>query len=256
MAQPYTYIPYKTAAGLKLIMADVDGTLIDSGNDIDGKVIEAVHLLEEHGILCGLVSGRTVRMLEEVAGILSCHGPIIAENGGVARLKPGGEFLDLSYSRKAALDTLAELKKQFPGRIVERYDNSERSIDIVFRPQDVSVEELHRFLGESQLLDSGYICHLMQKGISKGVTLSRILVEIGSGKITPAEVMVFGDSPTDLSLFQMFGHNVLIPNYRIDEDAKSLLINSASYVSSSQAGAGFAEAAFHILNMLQYRHSL
>ena len=250
MARLYTQLPHELACRLKLVMADVDGTLTDSGNDIDEKVIEAVRLIEERNIPVGLVSGRTVRMLEEVACILSCHGPIIAENGGAAKLKPGDTLIDLGYSRKPALDTLARLKEAFPGRIKERYDNSERLIDIVFRPEGVTIEDLYRVAGETQMLDSGYICHLMQKGISKGNTLLRILSNTCKGVISREDVLVIGDSLTDLSLFQMFPHSVLIPNYRMDEYTKSLLLDSASYVSSSQAGEGFAETAFHILEVI------
>ena len=230
-------------------MADVDGTLTDSGNDIIDEVKDAVHLLEEQGILVGLVSGRTVRMLEEVAQIVKCHGPIIAENGGVAKLKPGGKLIDLGYTRRPALNALSWLKNRYPGCIRERYDNSERIIDIVFRTEGIEIGEIDGLPDDVQLLDSGYICHLMQQGISKGTTLMNILSVITDGSLTPEDTLVIGDSLTDLSLFELFPHSVLVPNYRMDESSRKLLKHTVSYISDSEAGAGFAKTAFHILKL-------
>ncbi len=250
MALSFRQITAHTANRLKLVMADVDGTLTDSGNDIIESVREAVTRLERRGILVGLVSGRTVRMLEELALILDCHGPIIAENGGIARESPQGPYIELGYSRKPALDALSLLKRDFPGRIKERYDNNERFVDIVFHPQGVGTEEIKTMLSGVQLLDSGYICHLMQEGISKGRTLLRLMDETGGGELSEEDVLVVGDSLTDISLFELFPHSVLIPNYRMDKSSREILECKARYISVSQAGEGFSEVAFHILDTL------
>ncbi len=198
----------------------------------------------------GLVSGRTIQRLESLAYTLGIGGPLIAENGGVAKLTPDAEFVDLGYSRQSAIKALEKLKAQFPNSIREREDNKDRLIDIVFWPQDIESEELVRHLGDAQLLDSGYILHLMQKGISKGRTLMRLLAHIGDGILSPTEVLVVGDSTTDLSLFELFPHSVLIPNPGLPIAQRIKLGKAAKYVSDRSFGEGFAEVAFHMLNAL------
>lgn len=230
-------------------MADVDGTLTPGREPVSPAVIEATRLLEKHGIIVGLVSGRTLPMLESLANVLGISGPIIAENGAVARTSADGEFIDLGYSRQPAIEALKKLKALFPDSIKEREDNKDRLVDIVFWLTRIETEELSRHLDDTQLLDSGYILHLMQNGISKGKTLMRLLEETGEGTLTPLQVMVFGDSSTDLSLFELFPHSVLIPNPRLPFEHRQILEKAASFTSDLPFGDGFAEVAFHLINI-------
>jgi len=229
-------------------MTDVDGTLTAGGDHLSADIFRAIRCFEDAGIMVGLVSGRTLFGLESLALALGISGPIIAENGGVARLKIGGELVDLGYSRPPAAKALERLKRLFPGAIVEREDNKDRSVDIVFRALGINTEELANHLEDVEFLDSGYILHLMQKGISKGRTLMKLLPEIGDGTLSAPEVMVFGDSLTDLSLFEMFPSSVLIVNPRFSPGHREMLGNATRYTSEKPFGEGFAEVAFHILN--------
>jgi HAD superfamily hydrolase (TIGR01484 family) len=247
MTRSYRNIDSQLAYQIRLVMADVDGTLIASGDLLSPVVFKAIRGFEEVGITVGLVSGRTLPGLESMALELETSGPIIAENGGVAKLQVGGEAVDLGYSRQPAIKALEELKKLFPGAIEEREDNKYRSVDIVFKALGIDTEELREHLKGVELLDSGYIFHLMQKGVSKGKTLMKLLPEIGDGTLSATEVMVFGDSLTDLSLFEMFPHSVLIVNPRLSSEHRGTLRNAAGYTSELPFGEGFAEVAFHIL---------
>jgi len=230
-------------------MADVDGTLTPGGDVTNPAVLEAIRRLKEYGIIVGLVSGRTLPMLESLARDLGIIGPIIAENGGVAKMKVSGELVDLGYSRKPALKALKKLRRQFPGAIKEREDNKDRLVDVVFWSRGIETEELSRHLEDTQLLDSGYILHLMQKGISKGITLMRLLEDIGEVSLLSTEVMVFGDSTTDVSLFELFPHSVLIANPKLPMEQRQVMQKSAKYASDLPFGDGFAEVALHILNV-------
>jgi phosphoglycolate phosphatase (TIGR01487 family) len=250
MAQSYRHITPELARQIGLAMADVDGTLTPEGDSISSIVIEAVRRLEQHGITVGLVSGRTLPRLESLALKLDISGPIIAENGGVAKLKKHGKLLELGYSRQPALKALEKLKTQFPNHIKERDDNRDRLVDIVFWSLGIQPEELRSHLEDAQLLDSGYILHLMQNGVSKGETLMRLLGEIGDGGLSPAEVIVFGDSTTDLSLFQLFPTSVLITNPRLSIEQRQMLKEVAQYMSELPYGEGFAEVALYIVDAL------
>ncbi len=168
----------------------------------------------------------------------------------MAKIKVGGELLDLGYSRQPALKALKKLKDLFPDRIVEREDNRDRLVDVVFWSQGVQSGELRSHLEEVQLLNSVYILHLMQEGISKGKTLLGLLGRIGAERLSPAEVLVIGDSTTDQSLFELFPYSVLIPNPRLSLEEREQLQNAALFVSDHQYGEGFAEVARHILDLL------
>jgi len=247
MNKSYEQITPELARQIRLVMTDVDGTLVSSGDSISPAVAGAISHLQEQGISVGFVSGRTLPELVSMALHLGINGPIIAENGGVARLSASGELVDLGYSRQPAFEALEKLRELFPDAISEREDNKDRTVDVVIRSQGVTPEELRRHLGGTQLLDSGYILHLMQEGISKGKTLLRLLEEMEGGSLSPKEVMVIGDSLTDISLFEMFPYSVLVINPRLPAEQREMMRERARYVSSLPFDEGFVEVASHIV---------
>ncbi len=258
MPLSYRDIPPELARRTRLLMTDVDGTLTAGDGSIDPSVPGAVRRLEDAGIAVGLVSGRALPRLDALAGRLAASGPIIAENGGVARTAPGSDLIDLGYSRQPSLDALELLKSLYAGRIRERADNAVRLIDVVFWADGVTTDELREHTGDVQVLDSGYILHLMPPSISKGATLLHILDDIGEigdtadiadGGLSPEDVMVFGDSATDLSLFEIFANSVLIPNPLLDHELTVAIEKAAGYTSESPAGTGFSEVAGYIADL-------
>jgi len=230
-------------------MTDVDGTMISDGDSVNSAVSRAIRCLEKQGIIVGLVSGRTLPELESLARDSGITGPIIAENGGVAKLKVNGGLADLGYSRQPALEALEKLKALYPNAIEEREDNRDRLIDVVIWARGVEVAELRKHLGNTQLVDSGYILHLMQEGIGKGGTLMRLLEELSDGSLSSANVMVFGDSATDTSLFELFPHSVLVTNPRLPAQQREGLKEIAKYVSDLPVEQGFVEVVSHIINV-------
>jgi hydroxymethylpyrimidine pyrophosphatase-like HAD family hydrolase len=248
MVKSYQGLTRETAKRIKLIMADVDGTLNTGGDQVSPAVSDAIHQLQKSDIVVGLVSGRTDPMLKAMAADLEIGGPLIAENGAVARLTPHGNLVDLGYSRQPALKGLEKLKACYPGMIWEREDNQERMIDLVFRADGITPDEIKRCVEDAQVLDSTYILHIMQKGIDKGKTLKRLLGQMDGATIKPDEVLVIGDSMTDLSLFKLFPESVLVPNPDIPEADRKILRNTARYTSDRGAGEGFVDVALHIIH--------
>ncbi len=248
MVESFRNINFELAKKIKLIMTDVDGTLLATGDHPDAETRNALKTLQKNGITIGLVSGRTLSKLESTARELDLNGPIIAENGAIAKISPGAELMELGYSRQPAIDALNKIKKLYPRAIREREDNAERYIDIVVWADGVSLEEIRENIKPTQLLDSGYILHLMQEGINKGNTLVRVLEEMK--QYSRNEVMVFGDSVTDVSLFELFPNNVLIINPRLPDGQAEVMAKKAAYMSEKQYGDGFTETARHIVNLL------
>ncbi len=243
MSLSYQHITPARVRQTKLLMTDVDGTLTSADDTISPAVFETALRLEELGIIVGLVSGRTLPGLESLAHRLHISGPIIAENGAIARRKVGGELIELGYSQKPSIEALEKLMLLYPGSIRGREDNAERLVDQVFYADNVPREALIQHLEDVQIVDSGYIMHLMPAGISKGNTLLELLGSVGHDGVSPEEVMVFGDSATDLSLFELFPHSVLIPNPRLAPEPTDDVQRAATYIAGIPFGEGFVQVA-------------
>ena len=249
MPQSYQRISPQLARQIKLIITDVDGTITGGGNYISSAVSRAIYRLQEHNIIVGFASGRTLPELESLAHELGITGPIIAENGGVAKLSVNDELVDLGYSRQPALEALIKLKTLYPNAIREREDNKDRLIDVVIWSCGIEVPELRRHLVQTQLLDSGYILHLMQEGISKGRTLLKLLDTVAGENLTNTDVMVLGDSTTDVSLFKLFPHCVFITNPKLTAPQWHGLKKIARYASNLPVEEGFVEVISHIISV-------
>jgi hydroxymethylpyrimidine pyrophosphatase-like HAD family hydrolase len=247
MPKSYLQITPELARRIKLVVADVDGTLLSDGDEVSPAVARAIRALEQCGIMVGFDSGRPLTRLEPLAASLNTGGPVIAENGCVAKLQRGRGLYDLGYSRQPALQALNKFKADFPQVIREAFDYKDRLIDVGFFADGVPHEELLKRMEGVQLLDSGYMLHMIQDGVSKGKTLKRILSLISDGQIHPDEVMVFGDSATDISLFTEFKNSVLIINPRLTKPQTAEIRQHAKFQSKLAFGDGFVEVVAHIL---------
>jgi len=185
--------------------------------------------------------------LQSLAERARLSGPVIAENGGIAKLTMDGHLVGLGYSRQPAREAFEKLQSLYPGAIEETADDQFRLVDLGITSRGVGAEELRSHLEGVQLLDSGYMLHLLQDGVSKGRTLARLLEKLGDGRLSPDNVMVFGDSTTDLSMFELFPHSVLIANPRLPVEQRERMGEAAEYVSDMPMGEGFAEVARHIV---------
>jgi len=247
MVKSYLKITQNLARKIRLVIADVDGTLLCDGDEVSPEVAQAIRAMERCGMMVGLDSGRPLTRMEPLAISLNMSGPLIAENGCVAKLTTDSGLFDLGYSRTPALNTLNKFKADFNEAIREAQDIKDRMIDVGFFADGVPHEELYKRLEGVQLLDSGYMLHLIQEGVSKGKSLRRILGLIGDGTILPREVMVFGDSSTDLSLFTEFENSVLIINPRLAKQQTVEIRKYAKFQSELPFGEGFTEVVSHIL---------
>ena len=243
MTKSFLKITPKLARQIRLVIADVDGTLLCDGDIVSESVAKSIRSLERCGIMVGFDSGRPLTRLEPLANSLKTSGPVIAENGCVAKLTKESSLYDLGYSRQPALQILNQFKAEFKSAIREAPDFKDRMIDVGFFADNIPLEKLTKELRGVQLLDSGYMLHMIQEGVSKGKSLQRILGLIGDGTIQPKEVMVFGDSATDISLFTEFENSVLILNPRLTKPQTDCLRGLPKFQSSLSFGEGFVEVA-------------
>jgi Cof subfamily protein (haloacid dehalogenase superfamily) len=71
------------APAVKLLLADVDGTLVTQQKVLTKRAIEAVHKLHDAGILFAITSGRPPRGMAMLIDPLDIQTPIAAFNGGL-----------------------------------------------------------------------------------------------------------------------------------------------------------------------------
>jgi Cof subfamily protein (haloacid dehalogenase superfamily) len=72
-----------TADAVRLLLADIDGTLVTPDKVLTGRAVEAVRRLGEAGILFAITSGRPPRGMSMLIEPLDIKTPIAAFNGGL-----------------------------------------------------------------------------------------------------------------------------------------------------------------------------
>ena len=68
---------------IKLLLADVDGTLVTKDKVLTDQAIAAVHAMHEAGIALALTSGRPPRGMQKLVAPLHLVTPVAGFNGGV-----------------------------------------------------------------------------------------------------------------------------------------------------------------------------
>ncbi len=71
------------AGGIRLLVADVDGTLVTQDKVLTRRAVAAVGELREAGILFALTSGRPPRGMQMLVAPLELETPLAAFNGGL-----------------------------------------------------------------------------------------------------------------------------------------------------------------------------
>ena len=72
-----------TQATVKLLLADVDGTLVTQDKELTPRATEAVRKLDEAGVMFAITSGRPPRGMAMLIEPLNLRTPIAAFNGGL-----------------------------------------------------------------------------------------------------------------------------------------------------------------------------
>src|SRR5689334_13592058 len=70
-------------SSIRLLLADVDGTLVDHNKALTDRAMAAVRMLEDAGILFAVTSGRPPRGMSMLVEPLNITTPMSAFNGGL-----------------------------------------------------------------------------------------------------------------------------------------------------------------------------
>ena len=221
---------------IKLIVSDMDGTLLDDGKNIDGEIYNLLPKLKESGIRFVVASGRQYPSLkthfhEHIKDVV-----VIAENGAFV-VEDGKELVVEPMAQKDVahcLDRIFTLKGVEP-LLCSKYCSYTRSPelleylssplfhyemrlaeDLFHVEEDVIKVSMISHEGESAescyeklrpLLDEGLDLVISgdacldtgRKGVTKGTAVSALQKMWG---ISPEETMVFGDQFNDVEMLK------------------------------------------------------
>ena len=97
-----------TATRIRLLLADVDGTLVTQDKLLTDRAIAAVHHLHDAGVLSAITSGRPPRGMAMLVKPLSLQTPIAAFNGGLI-VGPDMEVIEQRVIPQDLVVPIAEL---------------------------------------------------------------------------------------------------------------------------------------------------
>jgi Cof subfamily protein (haloacid dehalogenase superfamily) len=231
---------------IKLLLSDVDGTLVRPDKSLAPSTVDAVHALHDAGITFAVTSGRPPRGLEMLIAPLALAAPIAGFNGGlivepdhdvleerllpdevVERAIPLAEAHDLSVWVYSGEDWLVRDADgphvereshtvQFPPTVVEGFDEARRVAKIVGVSDDfdaVATAEAaaHEELGAdvSASRSQPYYLDLTHPQANKGC-VAQFLSERFA--LSTDEIATIGDMPNDVLMFAHSGLSIAMGN--------------------------------------------
>lgn len=78
---------------IRLVVSDLDGTLLNEKKEISARALAAVADLRRHGVLFTVCTGREYAMLGHYARQLQPTAPMVCNNGGEVVCYPSGEVI-------------------------------------------------------------------------------------------------------------------------------------------------------------------
>lgn len=260
-----------TRSGVRLVVADVDGTLVTPDKILTPHARAAVRHVIEAGIAFTITSSRPPLGMKMLIDDLQLREPITAFNGGLV-LRP-----DLSVIRehlvpraavtsvidilsKATLDVWIytgtdwrvrsrhaphvvreESTVKFAPTVVARFDDVfDRVVKIVGVSDDREamtrcVTEVQQVCGHqvSAALSQPYYLDVTHPQANKGEVIAALSALLA---IPVAQIATIGDMPTDVLMFERSGVSIAMANASADVQ------RAARYVTASNTEEGFALA--------------
>lgn len=256
---------------IKLVVCDLDGTLLDKNESLSEEIIQVIHKVEEHGVPVTFATGRLQYMIEEYANAINLKHPVVSCNGAI--LYHGNEILSenayqikplrglierademgmtIVYSIKGKEYILRETnwvlqKRAAFNRYHDIYFMTENDwdtmlvdkVNIVDEVRDGRVLELHQF--SNDLEGSCTISHYGNIGmeiVGMDITKASGLEELSKIMNIPvSQMMAIGDSENDNAMLKSAGLGVAVGN------AMPSTKESADYICEQNGADGVTEA--------------
>src|ERR1700756_881038 len=262
----------RAAQPIRMVIADVDGTLVTQEKELTKQAVQAVLRLHEAGIQFSVTSGRPPRGMAMLIDPLKLTQPLAAFNGGVL-IKPDlktvvdQKFLPVGVPEKvieaienhgldvwlytdtgwfvrdpgAAHVAREQWTVKFPPTVVKTFASLlGRVAKIVGVSDDLdSVAKCEKDVQQaggthiSAARSQPYYLDVTHQKANKGEVVLSISTLLN---IPAAEIATLGDMPNDVLMFKKSGVSIAMGNASPEVQA------SATYVTTSNEEEGFANA--------------
>jgi Cof subfamily protein (haloacid dehalogenase superfamily) len=260
-----------TASAVRLVVADVDGTLVTPDKVLTPLARAAVRQLIEAGIAFTITSGRPPLGMKMLIDDLQLRDPITAFNGGLVvrpdlsvireRLVPretvqpvidilSKEALDVWIytdtdwrvrSRHAPHVDREEWTVRFPPKVVATFEDVlDRVVKIVGVSDDHHamarcLTEVQHTCGPqvSAALSQPYYVDVTHREANKGAVIDALSELLA---VPAAQIATIGDMPNDVLMFARSGVSIAMAN------ASAEVQRAATFVTTSNVEEGFAVA--------------
>ena len=256
---------------VRLVVADVDGTLVTPDRILTPRTRAAVRRIMEAGIGFSITSGRPPFEMKIFIDELHLHNPIAAFNGGLIirpdlsvireQLLPGTAaqlVIDILTTHRLGVWLYSDKEWYVTARHGPHVDREERTVrrpptvvptyegllDRVVKIVGVSDDdgamascmiEIQRQVGHrvSAALSQPYYVDVTHPKANKGEVVSALSALLA---VPPAQIATIGDMPNDVLMFRNSGVSIAMGN------ASPAVQQTATFVTTSNADEGFARA--------------
>ena len=269
----------RPAKPIRMVIADVDGTLVTQEKVLTKRAVEAVLQLQQAGIQFSVTSGRPPRGMAMLIDPLKLTQPLAAFNGGVLidpdlttvvdqkYLPPGVPDKVIEAIEKHGLDVWVYTDTGWFVRDPNAAHVAREQWTVKFPPTVVKtfaglLARVAKIVGVSDDYDRVAKCETdVQQAGGEHISAARsqpyyldvthpqankggvVLAMSKLLNIRAAEIATIGDMPNDVLMFQKSGTSIAMGNASPEVQA------SATYVTSTNEDEGFAKAiAEFVLN--------
>lgn len=255
----------------KLIVSDVDGTLLDKSEGYSSEFEKLAELIQTYEIPFTLASGRGPDMIAEIVEKLHITLPVIVNNGAAAITRTGciwNDYFNPMHIKEAVLtansldmaiimdDGVGEAAYRHNAYIqeqIEKYNRYNRfyiplerewpdlklqKLLIIDQERegriDLVLEKLEPYKDELNIIRyNARSADIMPKTASKGKALKRLADQL---QIDSKDILVFGDEQNDIEMFDLAGVGAAVKN------AVPELKKHADYICKYDVAGGVLEA--------------
>jgi Cof subfamily protein (haloacid dehalogenase superfamily) len=257
---------------VKLMLADVDGTLVTQDKVLTNRAIEAVHKLRDAGVIFAITSGRPPRGMAMLVEPLDLQTPIAAFNGGLL-VDRDMQVIEQRVLPEDVVQPLADLMESFKLDVwlytgadwyVPKADGphvAREAWTVKFDPKVMTngltglTGAVAKLVGVSDDYDAvaraataahdkfgdhvtaaasqPYYLDVTHPLANKGAVAKYLADKY---KIDPADIATIGDMPNDVLMFAHSGLSIAMGN------ASDEVKRSARRVTTSNEDEGFANA--------------
>jgi Cof subfamily protein (haloacid dehalogenase superfamily) len=257
---------------VKLVIADVDGTLVTHDKVLTPRAIQSVFKLREAGIQFAVTSGRPPRGMAMLVEPLKLNEPLAAFNGGVITQPDLTTVLRQNFLPATAVKQTVQLILEHKLDVwiytdttwfvrdvnaphVAREQWTVKFAPVVTTALESLVDRVAKVVGVSDDLDAVARCEKdVQQACGASVSAARsqpyyldvthpkankgevVLAMSELLKIPAEEIATIGDMPNDVRMFVKSGISIAMGN------ASPEVQKSATYVTTSSEEEGFANA--------------